>query len=96
MSVKVPVPASMLVMSPEEVSVCLKPPGFDSDLILRSDVSVLYRVWVGHVDYDTAVGRGQIVVDGPPALSRALPRWFMWSPMATFVRACRERQRVGA
>jgi DNA-binding HxlR family transcriptional regulator len=83
-----------LVMSPEEVSVCLKPPGFDSDLILRADVSVLYHVWVGHVAYDAAVHRGEIVVDGPPALGRALPRWFMWSPMARFVRACRERPRV--
>jgi DNA-binding HxlR family transcriptional regulator len=85
-----------LVMTPQEVSVCLKPPGFDSDLILRADVSVLYQVWLGHIDYETAVHRADIVVDGPPGLARALPRWFMWSPMARFVRACRQDQRASA
>lgn len=83
-----------LVMSPQEVSVCLKPPGFDSDLILRAQVSVMYRVWLGRTDYDVALRRGDIEVHGPPALTRALPRWFMWSPMLPFVRACRERRQA--
>jgi DNA-binding HxlR family transcriptional regulator len=85
-----------LVMSPQEISVCLKPPGFDSDLILRADVSVLYRVWLNQIDYDIALRRGDFVVEGPPALARRLPHWFMWSPMAPFVRTCREPQRVSA
>jgi DNA-binding HxlR family transcriptional regulator len=76
-----------LVLTPQEISVCLKPPGFDSDLLVRSDVLSLYRVWFGHIDYHSAVARGEIVVEGPPHLVRALPRWFMWSPMARFVRA---------
>jgi DNA-binding HxlR family transcriptional regulator len=83
-----------LILETREVSVCLKPPGFDPDLILRADTSLLYSVWVGHVDYDVAVHRGQIVVDGPRDLARALPQWFMWSPMARFVRACREPQQT--
>ena len=79
-----------LILEPREVSVCLKPPGFDPDLILRADLSLLYQVWLGRLDYDLAVRRGGIVVEGPRELSRALPRWFMWSPMARFVRADRE------
>jgi DNA-binding HxlR family transcriptional regulator len=85
-----------LVMSPQEVSVCLKPPGFDSDLILRADVAVLFRVWLNQIDYEIALRRGELVVDGTPALARRLPHWFMWSPMAPFVRACRERQGRGS
>jgi DNA-binding HxlR family transcriptional regulator len=85
-----------LVMSAEEISVCLKPPPYDSDVILRATVSTLYHVWVGAVDYQTALRRGDVVVDGAPALARAVPRWFMWSPMAPFVRACRGLQPVGA
>jgi DNA-binding HxlR family transcriptional regulator len=85
-----------LVLEPKEISVCLRPPGFDPDLILRADVSLLYRVWVGDLDYHDAVSRGQIVVEGPRALARALPRWFMWSPMARFVRECRRPQEIGA
>lgn len=76
-----------LVLNPKEISVCLRPPGFDSDLFVRADVLSLYRVWLGHIDYHSAVGRGEIVVEGPSHLVRALPRWLMWSPMARFVRA---------
>jgi DNA-binding HxlR family transcriptional regulator len=83
-----------LVLGSDEVSVCLKPPGFDSDLILRADVSLLYRIWVGHCEYSDALRRGEIVVEGPRELARALPRWFMWSPMASFVRAHREQVMV--
>jgi DNA-binding HxlR family transcriptional regulator len=75
-----------LVLEQREVSVCLKPPGFDADLVLATDVSLLYQVWLGRVDYDTAVARRGIMLDGPRDLARALPGWFMWSPMARYVR----------
>jgi hypothetical protein len=74
----------------------LKPPGFDNDLILRADLSLLYQVWLGRIDYDAAVRQGGIVVDGPLDLARALPRWFMWSPMAHFVRECRVSEKISA
>jgi DNA-binding HxlR family transcriptional regulator len=78
-----------LVLSPHEVSVCLKPPGFDSDLIVRADVALLYRVWLGHTDYQAAVRHGDLTVEGSRELARSLPHWFLWSPMARFVRECR-------
>jgi len=81
-----------LVLVARDISSCLKPPGFDSDLIVRADVSVLYRVWAGLIDYHTVVRRGEVVLEGPPALVRAFPRWFMWSPLVDVARACRERQ----
>lgn len=76
-----------LLLEPREVSVCVTPPGFDSDLIVHTDLALFYRVWLGDVDYDAALRCREIVVDGAPALARELPRWFMWSPMARFVRA---------
>ena len=85
-----------LVLGPGDVSACLKPPGFDSDLIVRAEVSALYRVWAGLIDYPVAVGRGEVALQGPPALVRAFPRWFMWSPLVDIARACRERQRASA
>lgn len=78
-----------LVLEPREVSVCLKPPGFDPDLIVRADLSLFYRVWLGHIDFQRAVRAGDIVVEGVPALVREFPRWLMWSPMAHHVRAAR-------
>ena len=79
-----------LLLEPREVSVCVTPPGFDSDLVVRSDLAAFYHVWLGHVDYDAALRCGSVVVEGLPVLAKQLPRWFMWSPMARFVR---ERER---
>lgn len=76
-----------IVLQPHEVSVCLQHPGFSPDLRVRADLKLFYRVWLGYVDFDSALRSGGIAVEGPPALARALPTWFLWSPMAKFVRA---------
>jgi hypothetical protein len=81
-----------LVLERREVSVCLKPPGFDPDLIVRAELSDFYRLWLNEVDYATAVRSGAIEIEGPPRLVREFPNWLMWSPMAHHVRAERERQ----
>jgi len=83
-----------LVLEPREVSVCLRPPGFDPDLIVRAELSLFYRVWLGVVDYQDALRSGGVVVEGSPPLARELPRWLMWSPMARIVR--REREKPAA
>jgi len=75
-----------LVLQRSEVSVCVTPPGFDSDLVVRADLALFYRLWLGYVDYDAAIRSGAVVVDGSPALGRDFPRWLMWSPMSRFVR----------
>lgn len=75
-----------LLLERREVSVCVTPPGFDSDLVVRSDLAFFYRVWFGYVEYDAAVRGGGVAVEGLPALVKQLPRWFMWSPMARLVR----------
>ena len=81
-----------LVLEGREVSVCLSPPGFDPDVIVRAELAVFYRVWLGFIDYETAIRSGAVAVEGAPALVRAFPRWLMWSPMAKHVRAERERR----
>jgi len=85
-----------LVMQPAEVSVCVTPPGFDSDLVVRADLAFFYRLWLGYVEYDVALRSGAVVVDGPPALAREFPRWLMWSPMSRFVREQIPATAVGA
>ncbi len=85
-----------LVLAPRDVSSFLKPPGFPSDLIVRADVSVLYRVWAGFVDYEDAVRQREIVLEGPSALVQAFPRWFMWSPLVDVAREYREHRILSA
>src|SRR4051812_8991207 len=74
------------LLEPREVSACVTPPRFEPDLIVRADLNAFYRIWLGQVEYDAAVRCGTVTVDGAPALAKQLPRWFMWSPMARFVR----------
>src|SRR4051794_28506307 len=83
-----------LVLTPSEGSVCLNPPGVDADLMVRSDLAFFYRVWRGSIEFAGAPGGGAVTVPGAPALARASPRWFPWSPMARFTRA--DRERLGA
>jgi DNA-binding HxlR family transcriptional regulator len=79
-----------LVIDQREASVCLRPPGFDPDLVVRADLALFYRIWVGRADYDAAVRSGQLSLDGMPALKRSFSRWWLWSPMAPHVRAARQ------
>lgn len=82
-----------LVLEPREVSVCLKPPGFDPDLVVTADLADFYRVWLGFVDYDHAVRSGAVRIEGARGLVREFPRWLMWSAMAHHVRGEQERLR---
>ena len=61
-------------------------PAAPSDLVVRADLALFYRLWLGYVEYDVALRSGAVVVDGPSALAREFPRWLMWSPMSRFVR----------
>jgi putative sterol carrier protein len=83
-----------LVMEPREISVCLKPPGFDPDLVVRSNLADFYRVWLGQIDYAAAVRSGIVRVEGPSKLVREFPQWLMWSGMAHYVRAERARRQA--
>jgi DNA-binding HxlR family transcriptional regulator len=79
-----------LVLEPREVSVCLRPPRFDTDLVVRVELTIFYRVWLGAVQWTAAMRAGDLVVEGQRAMVRALPRWLLWSPMAVHV----QRQRA--
>jgi DNA-binding HxlR family transcriptional regulator len=81
-----------LVLEPRETSVCLKPPGFDPDLVIKAELAYFQRVWLGNIGFDAALRSGKVVIEGSPALARAFPGWLMWSPMARVVQAERERR----
>ena len=75
-----------LLMEPSDVSVCLKHPGFDIDLLVTADIAALYQVWLGRMSFAEALRDKSVRVDGLPALERAFPTWFAWSPAADAVR----------
>ena len=85
-----PVPRSQrywLVLEPEEASVCLHSPGFDTDVFVTADTEALYGVYLGRRTLQSAMREGLVTVEGTPSLVRAFPRWFTWSDFAPAVRA---------
>lgn len=74
-------------LSRNDVSVCLKHPGFDTDVLVTADISAFYKVWMGSMLFAEAIHRGSIELDGPSALIKALPSWFALSPSAEATRA---------
>ena len=75
-----------IVLERGDASVCTDPPGFESDVVVTTDPVALMRVFSGITSYADAVKSGAVVVTGPSRLTRALPRWFAWSPFAPAVR----------
>jgi DNA-binding HxlR family transcriptional regulator len=56
--------------------VCTKHPGLDETLIVSTTLRVLIEVWMGHRTFSSAIQAGEIAIEGPTALSRAMPTWF--------------------
>jgi len=83
-----------LLIEPTDVSVCLKHPGFDIDIIVTADILTFYRVWLGRSTMAEALRRQLVQLEGAPANVRAFSRWFAWSPMADTVRAAQSNRRT--
>ncbi len=64
-----------LVLRPPLPEVCVKPPGFDEDIVLRTDCVTLTDFHRGRLDFARAMQRGAIEAEGPSDLLRALPTW---------------------
>ena len=69
-----------LVLQPEDVSVCVKHPGYDIDILVTTRMSVFYKVWLGQMPFDAAIRDAEIRVDAIPGLIRDFPQWFALSP----------------
>ena len=74
-----------LLIDRSDVSVCLKRPGFEVDVILSADIKVFYQIWLGRMSLMEAMRRNQIGLEGNPTDIRAFHTWFTWSPMAATV-----------
>jgi DNA-binding HxlR family transcriptional regulator len=75
-----------MVLDRGEASVCTQHPGFEPDLRVTTTTPALAEVFQGYDTWANAVSTGGVRVDGPPALVKALPKWFLWSPFADATR----------
>lgn len=76
-----------LILASEDVSVCLRYPGFEIDVLVTANLSTFYQLWLGRIRYADALRERSVEVEAIPALLRDFPRWFAWSPAAATVRA---------
>jgi HxlR-like helix-turn-helix len=64
----------VLVQRPEP-EVCVKPPGFDEDVVVRTDADWLARWALGEVSLGQGMKARRVEADGPQHLVRMLGRW---------------------
>jgi DNA-binding HxlR family transcriptional regulator len=75
-----------LVNEGGEVDMCLKDPGFEVDVRVRSDLRLFIEAWRGIRDMRAEIRRGHVVLLGSPSLTRRFPDWLKLSGLATHAR----------
>jgi DNA-binding HxlR family transcriptional regulator len=68
-------------------SVCLTDPGYDVDVVIRSDLSSMYEIWLGRLPIKLAQRQGRLHFEGQSALTRRMPAVLKLSKVAGFVAA---------
>lgn len=76
-----------LLLTRDDVSVCLTDPGFDLNVLVTADLSAFFQIWLGRLSFADARRAGRVQVDAIPALAHAFPDWFAYSLAAPAVRA---------
>jgi DNA-binding HxlR family transcriptional regulator len=71
-----------LVVDRGQVDLCLKPPGYEVDLTVVSDVRTMMEVWRGGLDAGREVGSERIRFEGSRELSRSFVKWMGLSTFA--------------
>jgi DNA-binding HxlR family transcriptional regulator len=75
-----------LVKEGDNIDMCLKDPGYEVDVQVRSDLRCFIEAWRGIRDLRAEIGAGRIKVMGATRLVRAFPDWLRLSGLATFPR----------
>ena len=57
--------------------------GFDTDVLIRSTIPALTKVWYGELDINAAIRSDQVKVDAAPVYARHISRWLGISSFTT-------------
>ena len=79
-----------IVATDGEVDMCMKHPGFDTDLLVKSDLRRFVEAWRGFRDMHQEIRAGRIKLTGPSALKKVFPECLLLSMFADY-----ERKRTG-
>ena len=76
-----------LVLKREDPDICYSDPGFGDDLVIRTDLEVITRVYLGQLSLADARRCELLEIDGPRELTRGVHEWFPVSGFAAHARA---------
>ncbi|MGB5630958.1 MAG: helix-turn-helix domain-containing protein [Woeseiaceae bacterium] len=82
-----------LVNNGGKVDMCLKDPGFETDLHVRSDIRCFVEAWRGFRDLRQEIRTGKIRLSGPKHLVSSFPDWLLLSALAPYRRRVNGRER---
>jgi DNA-binding HxlR family transcriptional regulator len=75
-----------LVLHGGEADVCDDDPGHPVDVLVTAELRRMVAVWMGDVPWRAALRAGDVRLEGPAELRRALPGWFTLSTFAAVPR----------
>ena len=82
-----------LVKESGELEMCLKDPGLEVDLSVKSDLRCFIEAWRGFRDFDEEIEAGNIQLAGPEKLRKQFPGWLQLSLFAHHPRLRPGRER---
>lgn len=75
-----------LVLRRDDPDLCYSDPGFGDDLVIRTDLECITRVYLGQLRLADARRSGRFEVEGPRELARRVDEWFPTSSFAVHAR----------
>jgi hypothetical protein len=64
-----------LLLERDGAEVCVKPPGFEEDVVVSADPEWFTKWHMGRVSWAEVRRDGRVRMEGPPGLIRSVPRW---------------------
>jgi DNA-binding HxlR family transcriptional regulator len=71
-----------LVLRPDDPDLCYSDPGFGDDLVIRTDLEAIIRVYLGQLRLADARRAGLLEIEGPRDLTQGVDAWFPISGFA--------------
>jgi len=75
-----------LVITSRDADVCDADPGYPVAVTVTGSLRRMTEVWRGDIGWQDALRSGGVMIEGPAALRRAVPRWFTLSDFAPVAR----------
>ncbi len=75
-----------LVHTDGKTDMCLKYPGYETDVLVRADIRRFVEAWRGFRNLRSEIRAGHIQLQGTPTLTRQFPDWLLLSALAPYQR----------